>query len=100
MATAHRLGWRGGESPVEDRGHVDDGGQIAAARGFFEVAVGMVAGFGGKSDQMSSEGGPGGFGRQARDVLVNVVAVGDGLRSDGLFGGEVEAVGVTLNGIE
>ena len=55
-------------------------------RGFFEVAVGMIAGFGGKSDQMSSEGGPGGFGRQARDVLVNVVKVGDGLSSDGLFG--------------
>ena len=44
--------------------------------------------------------GQAGFGRQARDVLVNVVKVGDSLRSDGLLGGEVEAVGVTLNGIE
>jgi len=65
-----------------------------------EVAVGVVAGFGGEGDEVGAEGGPGGFGGQAGDVLVDVVEVGDGLAADGLLGGVVEAVGVALDGIE
>jgi hypothetical protein len=64
-----------------------------------EVAVGVVAGFGGEGNEVCSEGGPGGFGGEGGDVLVDVVEVGDNLRSDELFGGDVEGVGVALDGV-
>ena len=43
---------------------------------------------------------PVGSSDQAGDVSVDVVEVSDGLRSDGLFGGEVEGVGVALDRVE
>ena len=48
---------------------------------------------------MGAESGPGGFGGEAGDVLVDAVEVGDCLGCDGLFGGEVEGVGVALDGV-
>ena len=60
----------------------------------------MVAGFGGEVEEVGAEGGPGGFGGQAGDVLVDAVEVGDSFWSDGLFGGVAEGVGVALDGVE
>ena len=49
---------------------------------------------------MGSQGWPGGFGGESGDVLVGLVELCDGLGSDELFGGDVEAVGVALDRLE
>ncbi|MET0711473.1 MAG: hypothetical protein ABWZ30_03080, partial [Jiangellaceae bacterium] len=48
---------------------------------------------------MGSQGWPCGFGGEAGDVLVGLVELCDGRWSDELFGGEVEGVGVALDGV-
>ena len=65
-----------------------------------EVAERVVAGFGGQGEQVGPQGRPGGFVGEAGYVLVGLVELGDGCGSDDLFGGDVEAVGVALDGIE
>ena len=49
---------------------------------------------------MGSQGWPGRFGGESGEVLVGLVERCDGLGSEKLFGGDVEAVGVALNSVE
>ena len=83
---------------MEDGGHVAGGGEVAAAGRFLEVAEGVLAGFGGELEEVGSEGGPGGFVGEAGDVVVDGFEIGDAFGSDEVFGGDVEAVGVALDG--
>jgi hypothetical protein len=46
---------------------------------------------------VSSQGWPGGFGGESGNVVVGLVELCDGLRSNKLFGCDVEGVGVTLD---
>jgi hypothetical protein len=48
---------------------------------------------------VGSQGWPGGFGGESGDVLVGFVKLCDSRWSEELFGGEVEGVGVALDGV-
>ena len=60
----------------------------------------MFTGFGGEGEQVGSKGWPGGFSGESGNVVVGLVELCDGLGSDELFGGDVEAVGVALDRLE
>jgi hypothetical protein len=95
------VGWRERcEAPVEDGGHVGCGSKVAPAGGCQQVAEWMLSGFGRQGEQVGSQGWPRGFGGESGDVLVGSVELGDGLRSEELFGCRVEAVGVALDRLE
>jgi hypothetical protein len=85
---------------VEDGRHVVCGSEVASAGGCQQVAKWVFTGFGRKVEQVGSHGRPGGFGGEAGDVVVGYVELCDGLRSDELFGCQVEAVGVALDRLE
>ena len=51
-------------------------------------------------EQMSSQSWPSRFSGEAGDVLVGSVELRDGMGSDELFGCDVEAIGVALDGLE
>ena len=85
------------EAPVEDGGHVACGSEVASGGGCQQVAEWVLSGFGREREQVGSQGWPGGFVGESGDVLVGLVELGDGLGSDELFGGDVEAVGVALD---
>src|SRR5512132_2863386 len=51
-------GWWFREAPVEDGGHVSGGAEITPEGGLVEVDQGMLAGLGGQSDQVSTQGRP------------------------------------------
>src|SRR5215213_2492119 len=88
------------EAPVEDGGHVARGVEVASAGGCQHEAERVLRGFGRQREQVGSEGWPGGFGGDSGDVLVGLVELCDGLGSEELFGGDVEAVGVALDRLE
>jgi hypothetical protein len=85
------------EAAVKDGGQVACGSEVAAAGGCQQVTEGVFTGFGCEVDQVGSQGWPGGFGGEPRDVLVGLVELSDGLVSNELFGCDVEAVGVALD---
>jgi hypothetical protein len=64
------------------------------------VAEWVLSSFGGQREQVGSEGWPGRFGGESRNVLVGLVELRRGLGSDKLFGCDVEAVGVALDRLE
>jgi hypothetical protein len=61
---------------------------------------GVLSSFGREGEQVGSEGWPGGFSGQSRDVLVGSVELRHSLGSNELFGCDVEAVGVALDRLE
>ena len=89
-----------GEAPVEDGRRIACGSNIASAGSCQQVAKRVFTSFGRKGDQMSSEGGPGGFTGESGDVLVGLVELCDGLGSEELFGCHVQPVGVALDRLE
>jgi len=60
----------------------------------------MLSGFGGEGEQMGSQGRPGGFVGESRNVVVGFVELCDGLGSEELFGCDMEAIGVALDRLE
>ena len=60
----------------------------------------MLAGFRRQSEQVGSKGWPSRFVGEPGVVLVGLVELCDGLGSEELFGCDVEAVGVALDGLE
>src|SRR5215216_7906973 len=88
------------EAPVDDGGHVACGVEVASAGGCQHVAEWVLSGFCCEAEQVYSEGWPGGFGGESGEVLVGLVELCDSLGSEELFGCEVEAVGVALDGLE
>ena len=64
------------------------------------VAEWVLSSFGRQREQVGSQGWPGGFGGESGDVPVGLVELCDGLGSEELFGGDVEAVGVALDRLE
>jgi hypothetical protein len=88
------------EAPVEDGGHVACGLEVASAGGCQHVAEWMFTGFGREDEKVGSEGWPSRFVGESGEVLVGLVKLCDGLGSDELFGCDVEAVGVALDGLE
>jgi hypothetical protein len=60
----------------------------------------VFAGFGCEGEQVGSQGWPGGFSGESRDIIVGLVELCDGLGSDELFGCSVDAVGVALDRLE
>ena len=88
------------EAPVEDGGNVACGFEVSCAGGCQHVAEWMLSGFGREGEQVGSEGRPGGFSGESGDVPVGLVELCDGLRSDELFGCDVEAVVVALDRLE
>ena len=64
------------------------------------MAEWVLSGLGGESEQVGSQGWPGGFGDESGDVVVGLVELCDGLGSEELFGCDVEAVGVALDRLE
>jgi hypothetical protein len=90
----------GSEAPVEDGGHIACSAEVSNGGGCLQVAEWVFTGFGGEGEQVGSQGWPGGFGGESGKVVVGLVALCDGLGSDELPGGEVEAVGVALDRLE
>ena len=89
-----------GEAPVEDGGHVSGGAEVPPEGGLVEVDQGMLAGLRGQGDQVSTEGGPGRLvGDPGHDLVGLVVERLDGARSDDVFGGDVQPVGVAEDGL-
>ena len=70
------------------------------AGGCQQVAEWVLSSFGRQGEEVGSEGRPGGFGGESGDVPVGLVELCDGLRSEELFGCDVEAVGVALDRLE
>ena len=64
------------------------------------MAEWVLSTFGRKGEQMCPQGRPSRFGGEPRNVVVGLVEFSDGLGSDKLLGGEVEAVGVALDRLE
>jgi hypothetical protein len=89
-----------GETPVEDGGHVACGSEIASAGDCQHLPERVFTGFGSDGEQMSSQGRPGGFRGESRDVLVGLVELCDPPGSDEMFGCDAEAVGVALDRLE
>jgi len=87
------------EAPVDDGGHVACGFEVASADGCQYVAEWVLSGFGRQVEEVCSEGRPGGFSGESGDVLVGLVELCDGSGSEELFGCDVEALGVALDGI-
>ena len=88
------------EAPVEDGGHVACGSEFASGGGCQQVAEWVLTGFGRQGEQVGSQGRPGRLGGESGDVLVGLVELCNDLGSDELFGCDVEAVGVALDGLE
>jgi hypothetical protein len=88
------------EAPIEDGGHVACGLEVASAGGCQQVAEWVLSGFGREGEQVCPEGRPGGFGGESGQVLIGLVELCGGLGSEELFGCDVEAVGVALDGLE
>ena len=86
------------EAPVEDGGHVACGSEVSSAGGCQQVREGVFTGCGREGEQVGSQGRPGGFVGEPGDVPVGLVELCDGLGSEELFGCDVEAVGVALDG--
>ena len=71
------------------------------AAAVMQVEEWVLAGFGREGEQVGSQGRPGRFAGESGDDLVgSAVELCDDLGSDELFGGDVEAVGVALDGLE
>jgi hypothetical protein len=70
-----------GEAPVEDGGHVAGGPEVASIGGCLHVTEGVFAGFGCEGEQVGSQGWPGGFSGESRDIIVGLVELCDGLGS-------------------
>ncbi len=87
------------EAPVEDGGHVAGGAEVSSSGGCLQVAQWVLTGFGRQGEQVCSQGRPGRFAGEPGNELVDSVERRHGLRSDEVFGGDVQAVGVALNGI-
>jgi len=89
-----------GEAPVEDGGHVSGGAEVPAEGGLVEVGQGMLAGVRSEGDQIGPQGWPGRFVGDPRHNLIGPeVECRDGARSDDVFGGDVQPVGVALHGL-
>jgi hypothetical protein len=87
------------EAPVEDGGHVACGFEVATRRRCVQVVEWVLLGCGGEAEQVGSEGWPGGFGGESGEVLVGLAELCDSLGSEELCCCDVEAVGVTPDGV-
>jgi hypothetical protein len=56
--------------------------------------------FGGEGEQVGSQGWPGAFSGESRDVLIGLVELRHGLGSDKLLRCDAEAIGVALDRLE
>ena len=88
------------EAPVQDGGNVACGFEVASAGGCQHVAEWVLSSFGRQREDVGSQGRPGGFGGESGEVPVGLVEFRDDLGSEELFGCDVEAVGVALNGVK
>jgi hypothetical protein len=88
------------KAPVKDGGHVASAGEIASLSSIVEMTERVLARFCGEVEDMGSQGGPRRFAGEAGDVAVDPVELGNNLRSEEVFGGGVEAVGVALDSVE
>jgi hypothetical protein len=88
------------EAPVNDGGHVAGSSEVASGGGCQHVAEWVFTGFGRQREQMGSEGRPSEFGGEPGNEPVDSVELCDGLGSEMLFGCDVEAVGVAVDGLE
>ena len=66
------------EAPVEDRGHVACGAEVASAGGRQQVADGVFTGFGREGEQVGPQSWPAGFRGESGDVVVGLVELCDG----------------------
>ena len=87
-------------TPVEDGGHVACGFEVATGGRCQQVAEWVLTSFGREVDQVCPQGRPGGFSGESGDVLIGLVELCEGLRSDKLLGCDVEAVDVALDRLE
>jgi hypothetical protein len=76
------------------------GFEVASAGGCQQVAERVLTSLCRQREQVGSEGWPGRFSGKSWDVLVGSVELCDGLRSDELFGCDVEAIAVALDRLE
>ncbi len=88
------------EAPVQHGRHVVCGSKVASAGGCQQVAERVLSGFGRHGEQVGTEGWPSPLSRESGNVLVGLVELCNGLRSDELFGCDMEAVGVALDRLE
>ena len=88
------------EAPVEDGGHVACGFEVATGGRCLQVAERVFTGLRRQVEEVGSQGRPGGFRGESGDVLIGLVELCEGLRSDKLLGCDVEAVGVALDRLE
>jgi hypothetical protein len=88
------------EAPVEDGRHITRGSEAASAGSCQQVAERVFTSFGGEGEQVGSQGWPSSLVGESWDVVVGLVELCNGLRSDELFGCHVEAVGVALDRLE
>ena len=68
--------------------------------GCLQVAERVFTGLHRQIEEVGSQGWPGGFRGESGEVVVNLVELCDGLPAEELFGCDVEAVGVALDGVE
>jgi hypothetical protein len=88
------------EAPVEDGGHVACGFEVASAGRCQHVAEWVLSSFGREGEQVCPQRWPSRFVGEPGDVPVGLVELCDGLGSNELFGGDIEAVGVALDRLE
>src|SRR5215213_8248994 len=89
------------EAPVEHGGHVAGGLEFSSGGGCLEVEEWVLPGFSRQREQVWSEGRPGRFAGERRDDVVGLAIEHlNDLGANQLLGRDMEAVGVSLNGIE
>ena len=89
------------EAPVQYGGHVSCRVEFASGGGCLQVEEWVLTGLSRQSEQMCSQGRPGGFAGEFGDDLVGSgVEHLNGLGSDELLGRDMKAVGVALDGVE
>jgi len=88
------------EAPGEDGGHVASGSEVATGGRCQQVAEWVLTSFPREVEQVCPQGRPGGFRGESGEVLIGLVELCDNLRSEELFGCDVEAVGVALDRLE
>jgi hypothetical protein len=67
------------EAPVEDRGYVACGSEVATGGRCQQVAEWVLTSFGREVEQVCPQGRPGGFSGESGDVLIGLVELCDGL---------------------
>ena len=97
--------WVGGcglwEAPVQHGGHVSCGVEFSTGGRCVQVEEWVLTGLGREGEQVCPEGRPRRLaGEVGHDLVGSVSSICNGLGSDELFGCDVEAVGVALDGLQ